>query len=57
MSVQEVRQFSYSFSTPALFGNRRTDFERAPGQALVVHQPDGRFTESIRTEAIIATRP
>ncbi|MGW5424062.1 hypothetical protein [Streptomyces sp. NPDC003943] len=48
---------AHSFSTPALFGDRRGDFERDLRQALADHQPDGRFTETVRTEALAATRP
>ncbi|WP_329453604.1 class I SAM-dependent methyltransferase (plasmid) [Streptomyces sp. NBC_01724] len=48
--------FSFSFSTPALFGDRVNDYEADLRAALVAHQPDGQFTETIRTEAIIATR-
>lgn len=52
-------QFSYSFSSPAQFGDEatRTRFEHDLREALTAQFPDGDFIETIRTEALIATRP
>ncbi|MEV5778047.1 class I SAM-dependent methyltransferase [Streptomyces antimycoticus] len=50
-------QFSYSYSSPAQLGDRKDAFERDLRQALTDFNPDGRFDELVRTEAIIATRP
>ncbi|WP_067665821.1 class I SAM-dependent methyltransferase [Nocardia miyunensis] len=52
-------QFSYSFSAPAQFDNeeQRAAFERDLRDALTEQFPSGTFPESIRTEALIATRP
>jgi SAM-dependent methyltransferase len=49
--------FSLSYSSPAQLGDRKDAFERDLRDALVAVQPDGRFEETISTEAIIATRP
>ena len=52
-------QFSFSYSSPAQFGDEdtRVQFEHDLRQALTTQFPDGDFTETIRTEALIATRP
>jgi len=50
-------QFSLSYSSPAQLGDNKDGFERDLRQALGEAQPDGRFEELIRTEAIIGTRP
>lgn len=52
-------QFSFSYSAPAQFGNEdtRTQFEHDLRQALITQFPNGDFTENIRTEVLIATRP
>ena len=50
-------QFSLSYSSPAQLGPDKDAFEHDLRQALTQFQPDGRFDELIRTEAIIATRP
>ncbi|MDJ0464967.1 class I SAM-dependent methyltransferase [Streptomyces sp. H27-C3] len=50
-------QFSNSYSTPAQLGNSRERFERDLRQALLDHDRAGRYEETIRTEALIATRP
>lgn len=51
-------QFSYSYSAPAQFDNehQRQEFERDLRQTLGAAFPDGIFRETIRTEALIATR-
>jgi ubiquinone/menaquinone biosynthesis C-methylase UbiE len=49
-------QYSNSYSTPAQLGDRREAFERDLRQALTAFEPAGRFEETIRTEALIATR-
>ncbi|WP_250853622.1 hypothetical protein [Streptomyces rhizosphaericus] len=50
-------QFSYSLSSPAQLGDRKDAFERDLRQALTGFNPEDRFDELVRTEAIIATRP
>lgn len=52
-------QFSYSYSAPAQFGdeNTRARFERDLRTELARQFPSGDFTETIHTEALIATRP
>ena len=52
-------QFSFSYSAPAQFGDEdtRIRFEHDLRQALTTQFPNGDFTETIRTEALIATRP
>ncbi len=49
-------QFSYSFSAPALLGDRKPAFEQDLRNALTRTHPDGRFLELVRTEAITARR-
>ncbi|MEV7681512.1 hypothetical protein AB0O64_23605 [Streptomyces sp. NPDC088341] len=58
-SVEELvgLQFSNSYSTPVQLGRRRAAFERDLRQALLDHDRSGRYEETIRTEALIATRP
>jgi SAM-dependent methyltransferase len=50
-------QFSYSYSAPALLGDNKDAFEADLRQALTQANPSGRYTQVIRTEAIIGTRP
>ena len=52
-------QFSFSYSAPAQFGDEdtRARFEQDLREALTTEFPAGDFTENIRTEALIATRP
>lgn len=50
-------QFSYSYSAPALLGDSKDAYEADLRQALKAANPSGRFTQVIRTEAIIGTRP
>ena len=49
--------FSLSYSSPAQLGDQKDAFERDLRQALTKFQPDGKFEEIIRTEALIGTRP
>ncbi|MEU9737199.1 class I SAM-dependent methyltransferase [Streptomyces sp. NPDC048002] len=50
-------QFSYSYSSPAQLGSQKDAFEHDLRQALTDFNTDGVFDETVRTEAIIATRP
>ncbi|OIJ91680.1 class I SAM-dependent methyltransferase [Streptomyces colonosanans] len=50
-------QFSYSYSSPAQFGDKKAAFEEDLRRALTEFSPEGGFDELVRTEAIIATRP
>ena len=50
-------QFSYSYSAPALLGNNADAFAAELRRKLLAANPTGRWTETVRTEAIIATRP
>jgi ubiquinone/menaquinone biosynthesis C-methylase UbiE len=52
-------QFSFSYSAPAQFPDDEAParFEHDLRQALTRQFPSGVFTETIRTEALIATRP
>lgn len=49
-------QFSYSYSAPALLGGNKDAYEADLRAALTAANPSGRYTQVIRTEAIIATR-
>ncbi|MYQ48783.1 methyltransferase domain-containing protein [Streptomyces sp. SID4985] len=49
--------FSLSYSSPAQLGNKKDAFEEDLRKALLDFAPSGRFDETIRTEAVIATRP
>lgn len=49
-------QLSNSYSTPAQLGERKESFEEDLRRALLAHDPSGRYEETIRTEALIATR-
>ncbi|MDT0318560.1 class I SAM-dependent methyltransferase [Streptomyces millisiae] len=49
--------FSLSYSSPAQLGDAKDAFEHNLRAALLDFNPEGRFEEIIRTEAIIATRP
>jgi hypothetical protein len=49
--------FSLSYSSSAQLGEDKDAFERDLREALLTFQPEGRFEETIRTEAIIASRP
>lgn len=50
-------QFTYSFSTPALFGDRAAAFADEARAAILALHPDGRVTEPFRAEVLIARRP
>lgn len=50
-------QLSYSYSSPAQLGDHRDAFEHDLRHALTEYSSDGTFDETVRTEAIIATRP
>lgn len=50
-------QFTYSFSTPALFGDHAAAFSRDARAAVVAMYPAGRVTEPFRMEVLIASRP
>jgi ubiquinone/menaquinone biosynthesis C-methylase UbiE len=58
-TVDEVigLQFSYSFSSPAQLGDRKDAFAQDLRAALTEFEPSGRYDETVRTEAIIGTRP
>ncbi|RGD57295.1 class I SAM-dependent methyltransferase [Kitasatospora xanthocidica] len=49
-------QFSHSSFTPARLGGRKDAFERDLRTALAGISPDGRFEQTVRTEALTATR-
>lgn len=50
-------QYSNSYSTPAQLGVHKDAFEKDLRKTLTELDPAGRFEETIRTEALIATRP
>ena len=50
-------QFSYSYSSPAQLGPDKDAFECELRRKLSAYSPEGRYTETTHTEAIIATRP
>jgi hypothetical protein len=56
--VEEVTglQLSYSFSTPALLGDRTPAFTRDVRAAVLDLYPAGEVTESFRIEVLIAAR-
>lgn len=49
-------QFTYSFSTPAMFGGRAPDFATEARGAILALHPNGYVTEPFRMEVLIATR-
>lgn len=49
-------QFSFSYSVPSLFGERRDEFERELRQSLAEISPSGKFEHKLRTEVIVARR-
>jgi ubiquinone/menaquinone biosynthesis C-methylase UbiE len=59
LTVAEVvgLQFSYSFSTPAQFGDRAEDFARDVRDAVLALHPSGVVTEPFRVEVLVASRP
>jgi FkbM family methyltransferase len=50
-------QFTYSFSTPAVFGDRAHEFAVDARDAILALHPDGYVTEPFRVEVLVATRP
>lgn len=50
-------QFTYSFSTPALFGNRAAAFAADARRVILSMYPEGRVIEPFRIEVLVATRP
>jgi SAM-dependent methyltransferase len=50
-------QFTYSFSTPAMFGHRAHEFAVDARDAILALHPDGYVTEPFRVEVLVATRP
>jgi ubiquinone/menaquinone biosynthesis C-methylase UbiE len=50
-------QLSYSYSSPALLGERQAAFAADLKAALKEANPSGDFTEDLDTESLIATRP
>ncbi|GHD34503.1 class I SAM-dependent methyltransferase [Nocardiopsis kunsanensis] len=50
-------QYSFSYSSPAQLGDQMPAFDTDLREALLTHNPDGVYDETVRTEAIIATRP
>jgi len=59
LTVDEVvgLQFTYSVSTPALFGDRAHAFAEDVRAAVLELHPSERVTEPFRLEVLIATRP
>ncbi len=59
LSVEEVvgLQFSYSFSTPALFADRAEAFAADVRDAVIGLHPSGLVTEPFRVEVLVAARP
>ena len=59
LTVDEVigLQFSYSFSTRAMFGGCAEAFAEDVRKALLALHPEGVFIERFRTECIVARRP
>ncbi|MGW2416880.1 class I SAM-dependent methyltransferase [Streptomyces tubercidicus] len=49
-------QYSNSYTAPGLLGDRREAFEADLRRALLAYEPARRYEETIRTEALIATR-
>jgi SAM-dependent methyltransferase len=58
LSVEQVvgLQFSYSFSNPALFGDRSESFARDVRDAVRALYPTGEVTEDIAVEVLISRR-
>ncbi|HEV7204762.1 MAG TPA: class I SAM-dependent methyltransferase [Jatrophihabitans sp.] len=50
-------QFTYSFSTPELFGDRAAAFAAEAREAILALHPDGLVIEPFRMEVLIAARP
>jgi SAM-dependent methyltransferase len=50
-------QFTYSFSTPAVFGDRAARFAADARAAILALHPTGIVTEPFRMEVLVASRP
>jgi hypothetical protein len=50
-------QFTYSFSTPATFGERAHEFAADARASILTLHPDGYVTEPFRVEVLVASRP
>jgi ubiquinone/menaquinone biosynthesis C-methylase UbiE len=50
-------QFTYSYSTPAVFGPRAAEFASQARAAILALYPGGTVTEPFRMEVLIARRP
>ena len=50
-------QFTYSYSTPAVFGSRAAEFASQARVAILALHPDGTVTEPFRVEVLVARRP
>jgi SAM-dependent methyltransferase len=50
-------QFTYSYSTPAVFGPRAAEFASRARAAILALHSDGTVTEPFRVEVLIAGRP
>ena len=50
-------QFTYSFSTPALFGARAASFAEQAREVVLALHPGGRVVEPLRVEVLVASRP
>ena len=50
-------QFTYSFSTPAIFGPRAAEFAGQTRAAILALHPGGTVTEPFRVEVLVARRP
>lgn len=50
-------QFTYSFSTPALFGDRAHQFAADVGTTILAMHPNGHVSEPFRVEVLVASRP
>lgn len=50
-------QYTYAFSSPAVLGDRREDFERELRAALGTVEPADQFTATVQAQLIIGERP
>ena len=50
-------QFTYSYSTPAVFGPRAAEFASRARAAILALHPDGTVIEPFRVEVLVAGRP
>ena len=59
LTVEEAvgLQFTYSFSTPAMFGDRAERFAADARAAILELHPDGHLREPFRVEVLVAARP